>query len=124
MTKIYPLFILIWVSFLLGTSCNTNIYLTPNINKKDINNQKNDLWICADTVTNRIIISKYKNGKLNGCYLSYYYNNGILSEKGCYKNGEKYGVWRSYTIQGCPSSVIRYNRKGQVISIKLYNNGW
>lgn len=124
MTKIYPLFILIWVTFLLGTSCNTNIYLRPNINKKDINNQKNDLWICVDTVTDRIIISKYKNGKLNGYYLSYYYNNGILSEKGYYKNGEKYGVWRGYTIQGRPSSVIKYNRKGQVISIKLYNNDW
>lgn len=124
MKKIYRLFILIWVSFLLVTSCSTNIYLTPNINKKDVNNQKNGLWVCADTVTNQIIISKYKNGKLNGCYISYYYCNGNLSEKGSYKNGKKKGVWRGYTIQGCLSSVIRYNRKGQIIRMELYNNIW
>lgn len=124
MKKTYRLFILIWVPFLLVTSCNRNICLTPNINKKDVNNQKNGLWVCVDTVINQIIISKYKNGELNGCYKSYHYYNGILSEKGYYKNGKKKGVWRDYTIQGCPSSVIRYNRKGEVIRTKLYNNAW
>ena len=123
--KKYIFFItLICGAFLFVTSCSTNISLLSNINRKDSNNQKKGLWVCTDTITNQIVISRYKNGKLNGRYLSYYSNNGILSEKGFYKNGKKYGLWRTYTNKGFPSSVIRYNRKEQVTDIKSYTNSW
>jgi len=110
--------------FLLVTSCSTNISLVSNINRKDIDNQKKGVWVYTDTITNQIVISRYKNGKLNGRYSSYYPDNGILSLKGFYKNGKKYGLWRSYTNKGFPSSVTRYNRKEQVVDIKTYTNSW
>jgi len=124
MKKCIFLLTLMCGALLFVTSCSTNIFLVSNINRKDINNQKKGLWVCTDTIKNQIVISRYKNGKLNGRYLSYYSDNGILSEKGFYKNGKKYGLWRSYTNQGSPSSVIRYNRKEQVTDMKLYTNSW
>ena len=45
----------------------------------------------------------YKNGKLDGSYVSYY-SNGQLQLKGDFKNGKKDGSWVSYYNDGRVSS--------------------
>ncbi|OEK07627.1 hypothetical protein A8C32_17680 [Flavivirga aquatica] len=52
----------------------------------------------------------FKNG--TGEYYDYYYDTGILKEKGYYRNGKKYYTW------------IVYDRQGNEIKREYYNNGF
>ncbi len=51
----------------------------------------------------------YKNGC--GYYYDYYYDTGILNERGYYVNGKKHAIWVIYTPEG--EEVKKY----------IYNNG-
>ncbi|OEK07635.1 hypothetical protein A8C32_17720, partial [Flavivirga aquatica] len=51
----------------------------------------------------------FKNG--TGQYYDYYYDTGILKEKGYYRNGKKYYAW------------IVYDRQGNETKREYYNNG-
>jgi len=56
--------------------------------------------------------SFYKKGKKDG-FTSDYYSTGALFAKGEYKEGEKYGKWEYFNIDGQKTSVYNFNSKGK-----------
>ncbi|WP_234859058.1 hypothetical protein [Aquimarina aquimarini] len=62
-----------------------------------------------DRADKKSYYSMYKNG--TGYYYDYYYNTGILKERGYYLHGKKHSVW------------LIYDRKGYPIKKSIYNNG-
>jgi len=93
----------------------------------------------------------YKNGKQNGWYEQYHENGAIFSkdfridgktmdgeyvslfdngnvyQKGAYKNGYQIGNWYIYTREGEPLKIYIYDKKGNLINLKVWNvaeNKW
>ncbi len=53
-------------------------------------------------------IANFTSGIPDGEYLSYF-ENGLLKEKGYYKNGLKHGNWSAYNEQGQATSSAHFN---------------
>lgn len=87
----------------------------------------------------------YKNGKQSGWYEQFHKNglpwtkyyvldgkivdgynvalrdNGLIYQKGFYKDGHQVGEWFSYTTEGEPFKIYFYDNEGNWIKLKVWN---
>jgi antitoxin component YwqK of YwqJK toxin-antitoxin module len=61
------------------------------------------------------------NGKTVDGYNVAYWDNGRISQKGYFKNGHEVGKWYCYTKDGNPFKIYIYNRKGDWVKLKVWN---
>ena len=48
----------------------------------------------------------------------FFWENGNIHQRGFYKNGHQIGKWYSYSMDGKPMSIYIYNKKGELIKMK------
>ncbi len=68
----------------------------------------NGVFLSFNRIGDTIYQTNFKNG--NGKYKAYYYKTGILKEEGNYKNGKKEGEWCFYTKNGTKTKTTVYNK--------------
>lgn len=100
-----------------------------------LNNQKNGVSKEFYLNGNLRLVSNYKNGKLNGSYLSYYRSDGKLKSSSNYKEGKLNGASITYFPSGKKKNETEYkddmvkrcirewNEQGELIAETYYKNG-
>ena len=61
------------------------------------------------------------NGKTVDGYNIAYLENGKIYQDGYFKNGHEIGKWYEYSSDGKPYKIYIYNRRGQWIKLKVWN---
>lgn len=61
------------------------------------------------------------NGKTVDGYNIAYSENGKIYQEGYFKNGHEIGKWKEYKSDGKPFKIYIYNRKGDWIKLKVWN---
>ena len=113
--------LIILLSF-ITVSCSNYIHIPTKINKTSEKGREG-LWaIKNDTTYNMLTFIYYKANIESGKYIRIH-DNGQIACIGRYKNGKKYGIWRSFMNNGSGSSKMRY-KKGEGKLITLYNPSW
>lgn len=62
--------------------------------------------------------SLWVNGRVIDGFNIYYWDNGVVMEKGYYKNGHLIGKWYNFSSDGEPMSIYIYNKKGELVKMK------
>jgi len=62
--------------------------------------------------------SLWINGRIIDGLNIFFWENGYIHQKGNYRNGHQIGKWYSYSLDGKPMSIYIYNKKGELIKMK------
>lgn len=138
--------IIIALSFIINTACGQKIIITHDTIIVTKDTLGADSLVQVFHSNGQLFIQvPYVNGEQNGWYEQYHENgtiwtkefringqtvdgfyvelwdNGKISQKGYFKNGHQIGVWLVYDKEGNLFKKYIYNRKGEWIKLKIWN---
>lgn len=108
--KFFPILIILIFSFKAHSQYTLNDipYSLDEINQKNKFDKKEGVWYYYNQFGVINSLRNYKNDTLNGYFENYWFTNGIVSEKGFYKNGLLDSIMTAYWENGLERAKLNY----------------